>query len=204
MKLWWHPVSLMPWRVRIALAEKGLACDDEIIDLPGGASRTPEFLRLNPFGQAPVLQDGDLVIAESMAILEYIEETTPEPPLMPRAPAARARVRELMNWSTGPWMASWKRWVAPQSIGIPWSETVTRQGRDDLEAHLDVLARALDAGEWLAGDYSLADVCYAPLVIIAGRAGLSDAIEARPAVADWNRRLEGRPAIRQAMGPLLG
>lgn len=39
MKLYWHPVSLMPWRVRIALAEKGLACEDQVIDLPGGDRR---------------------------------------------------------------------------------------------------------------------------------------------------------------------
>lgn len=204
MKLWWHPVSLMPWRVRIVLAEKGLDCEDEMIDLPGGASHTAEFLKLNPFGQVPVFQDGDLVVSESMAILEYIEETRPEPRLMPGAPAARARVRELMSWSTGPWMASWKRWVAPQSIGIPWSEAVTAQGRGELEAHLDVLAAALKTSDWLAGDYSLADICYAPLVFIAGQAGLADAIEARPAVAAWNRRLGERPAVRQAMGPLLG
>ncbi|MCF8505289.1 MAG: glutathione S-transferase N-terminal domain-containing protein [Caulobacter sp.] len=51
MKLYWHPVSLMPWRVRIALAEKGLAYEEVVIDLPGGGSHQPEFLALNPSGR---------------------------------------------------------------------------------------------------------------------------------------------------------
>lgn len=119
MKLYWHPVSLMPWRVRIALAEKSLAYEEVIIDLPGGASHRPEFLVLNPFGQVPVLEDEGMTFAESTAILEYLEDKHPEPALMPPSAPARADVRQLMCWSNGPWMMSWKRgwrplhWVFP-------------------------------------------------------------------------------------------
>jgi glutathione S-transferase len=70
MKLYWHLFSVVPRRVRIALREKDLACEEIEVDLPGGALRQPEFRRLNPFGQVPVLEDGGLVIAESIAILE--------------------------------------------------------------------------------------------------------------------------------------
>lgn len=204
MKLYWHPVSLMPWRVRIALAEKGLSCEEEIVDLPGGASRQPAFLALNPFGQVPVLQDGGAVIAESTAILEYLEELVPEPRLMPAAPAARALVRQLMGWSTDTWPFSWKRWIAPQSIGIPPGPEVAARGRQELTAHLDVLAKRLAAADWLVDDYSLADICYAPLVVVAARAGLAEEIDARPAVAAWIDRLKARPAVREGMGMLLG
>jgi glutathione S-transferase len=204
LKLYWHPVSLMPWRVRIALAEKGLACDEEIIDLPGGASRQPAFLALNPFGQVPVLEDGDMVIAESSAILEYLEELKPDPPLMPATPAGRAVVRQLMGWSNDIWPFSWKRWIAPQSIGIPPGPEVSAQGRTELAAHLDVLERRLAGADWLVGDYSLADICYAPLVVVAGRAGLDDEIATRPAVAAWVERLGARPAVQAGMGMLLG
>ena len=58
MKLYWHPFSIFPRRVQIALREKGIACEEVQVDLPGGALREPEFRRLNPFGQVPVLQDG--------------------------------------------------------------------------------------------------------------------------------------------------
>ncbi len=204
MKLYWHPVSLMPWRVRIALAEKGLACEEEIIDLPGGASRRPAFLALNPFGQVPVLEDADLVLAESTAILEYLEEIRPEPPLMPAAPAARALVRQFMGWSNDTWPFSWKRWIAPHSLGIPPGPETAAQGRAELSAHLDVLEARLAERRWLVDDYSLADICYAPLVVVAARAGLDAEIAARPGVSAWTGRLAERPAVRTGMGMLLG
>lgn len=204
MKLYWHPVSLMPWRVRIALAEKGLDYEEVIIDLPGGASHRPDFLALNPFGQVPLLEDGGPALAESTAILEYLEETHPKPPLMPASPVARADVRQLMCWSNGPWMTSWKRWAAPASMGFADTPEVRAQGREELGQHLAMLAVRLDRTPWLAGDYSLADICYAPLLLVADRAGLSAEVSTRPDVAGWLARLRDRPAVQAAMGPFLG
>ncbi len=204
MKLYWHPVSLMPWRVKIALAEKGLTTEDVVIDLPGGAARTPEFLALNPFGQTPVLEDGDLVISESTAILEYLDERFPDPPLMPKTAAGRALARQYMGWSTDTWPFAWKRWVAPHSIGVPAGPEALQRGKAELSAHLDALARPLSTDDWLAGDYSLADICYAPLVLMASRFGLAEAIAERPPVARWYDRLMARPAVREGMAMLLG
>lgn len=204
MKLYWHPVSLMPWRVRIALAEKGLDYEEAVIDLPGGASHQPDFLALNPFGQVPVLEDDGRAFAESTAILEYLEETHPRPALMPASAAARADVRQLMCWSNGPWMLSWKRWMAPVSMGFPDTAEVRAQGREELGQHVAMLAARLDRSDWLAGDYSLADICYAPLAMIANGVGLSAEISALPSIAAWLDRLRRRPAIQAAMGPLLG
>ncbi len=200
MKLYWHPVSLMPWRVRIALAEKGLSYEEAIIDLPGGASHRPEFLALNPFGQVPVLEDDGRAFAESTAILEYLEEIRPEPALLPKSPSARAEVRQLMCWSNGPWMLSWKRWLAPASMGFPDTPEVRALGRDELEQHVRLLAARLETAPWLVGDYSLADICYAPLVLMADRTGLS----VGPDVGTWLDRLRARPAVQAAMGPVLG
>ncbi len=200
MKLYWHPVSLMPWRVRIALAEKGLAYEETIIDLPGGASHRPEFLALNPFGQVPVLEVDGRAFAESTAILEYLEEIRPEPALLPKSPSARAEVRQLMCWSNGPWMLSWKRWLAPASMGFPDTPEVRALGRDELEQHVRLLAARLETAPWLVGDYSLADICYAPLVLMADRTGLS----VGPDVGAWLDRLRARPAVQAAMGPVLG
>ena len=199
MKLYWHPFSVMPWRVLIALHEKNLPYQSVKIDVLTSEQRKPDFLKINPFGQIPVLEDQGLTIAESMAILEYLEERYPVPALMPTAAEARAKARQLMCWGTDYWLPAWKKWIAPQLSAEGWSDESVLEGRKELAAHLDVLESYLDKNEWLAGSYSLADICYAPLVMFLGRVGLEDEISTRPGVRDWVMRLGERPAVQEAM-----
>ncbi|MBM4247377.1 MAG: glutathione S-transferase family protein [Deltaproteobacteria bacterium] len=197
MKLYWHPFSVFPRRVRIVVREKGLACEEVLVDLPGGALRQPEFLRLNPFGQVPVLEDGTLVIAESVAILEYLEDRHPTLPLLPADAAARARARELMLWSGDYLAPAWKAVLAPLfSPSVQSDDPSVRCGREALARYLDVLEARLGDAPWLVGDYSLADVCHAPFVTVLGPAGEGDVVQARPRVAAWIERLAARPAVR--------
>ncbi len=198
MKLYWHPFSIFPRRVRIALREKGIAYEEVQIDLPGGAHRGEEFRRLNPFGQVPVLQDGDLVIAESIAILEYLEERYPRPALLPSKAADRAIVRQYMLCSGDYLAPAWKAWVAPRfSPDVRPDDPSVEQGRAAIAAHLDVLATRVQTAAWLVSDYSLADICYAPLVTVLDLVGLGDDVRARPAVHAWIERLAARPAVRE-------
>ncbi len=97
MKLHHYYRSSASYRVRIALSLKGLAYDTVAIDLKPAvnAQRSAQFLRLNPEGLVPVLEDGAVTLTQSLAIIEYLDETHPQPPLLPRAPEARARVRGL-------------------------------------------------------------------------------------------------------------
>jgi glutathione S-transferase len=204
VRLYWHPLSIIPWRVRIALREKGLACEEMKVDVYSSPRRSAEFLALNPFGQIPVLEDEGLVIAESIAILEYLEERHPSPSLMPADVAARATARQLMCWSTDYWPPAWKKWIAPRLPGATWTDDSVREGRDEIAAHLDVLEPYLAKQEWLAGSYSLADICYAPLVLVLDRVGLADELSARPNVSRWVDRLRDRPAVREATMPVSG
>jgi maleylpyruvate isomerase len=97
VKLYGFFRSSASYRARIALNLKGLEYESIEVDLRAGASaqRSAQFLALNPEGLVPVLVDGASVISQSLAIAEYLEETHPAPPLLPRAPAERARVRAL-------------------------------------------------------------------------------------------------------------
>ncbi len=96
MILYGHALSSASYRVRIALNLKGLEVTTVPVHLRRGEQRQPEFLQLNSQGFVPALRldDGE-VLTQSMAIIEYLEETHPQPRLLPDAPKARARVRGL-------------------------------------------------------------------------------------------------------------
>jgi len=97
VKLYGYFRSSATYRVRIALNLKGLPWEAVLIDLrpPASAQQTPEFRALNPQGLIPVLTDGAHTLTQSLAIIEYLEETHPSPPLLPRSPHERAEVRAL-------------------------------------------------------------------------------------------------------------
>lgn len=96
MKLYQLPYSHHCAKVRITLLEKGLA--HELPPLPGGSTRSPEFLAMSPLGKVPVLVAGDLVVAESEVIVEYLEEIAPTPAMLPRGASARAQSRGLTRF----------------------------------------------------------------------------------------------------------
>jgi maleylacetoacetate isomerase/maleylpyruvate isomerase len=89
--------SSAAYRVRIALNLKGLAFDSVPVHLTrgGGEQFKPDYRELNPQALVPVLQDGARHLTQSLAIIEYLDETRPHPPLLPATPAERARVRAL-------------------------------------------------------------------------------------------------------------
>jgi glutathione S-transferase len=85
-----------PRKLRVYLAEKGLSFPIEQVDITKGEQRSPDFLAKNPMGSLPVLElDDGSCLTESLAIIEYLEELHPEPPMIGTEPLERARVREL-------------------------------------------------------------------------------------------------------------
>jgi len=94
LELWHATHSTCSQKVRLCLAEKGLAWKSHFVDLRRFRHLEPEFLALNPDAMVPVLKDGGRVIRESMVINEYLEDAYPEPSLRPRDPSRRAHMRE--------------------------------------------------------------------------------------------------------------
>ena len=85
--------SSAAYRARIALAWKGIDYEVRPVDIRAGAHREAAYLSVNPQGLLPYLIDGDVALSQSLAIIEYLEELYPEPALLPKTPAARAKVR---------------------------------------------------------------------------------------------------------------
>jgi maleylpyruvate isomerase len=96
MVLYGYALSSASYRVRIALALKGLEVTSAPVNLRAGEQRLEGFLQINSQGFVPALAlDDGAVLTQSVAIIEYLEETHPEPPLLPKTPVARARVRSI-------------------------------------------------------------------------------------------------------------
>jgi len=95
VKLYTYFRSSAAFRVRIALNLKGLAYEPAFVHLAKGEHRKPEYGALNPQALVPTLEDAGRLLTQSLAIMEYLEETHPQPPLLPKDPFARARARSL-------------------------------------------------------------------------------------------------------------
>jgi maleylacetoacetate isomerase len=178
MKLYTFFRSSAAYRVRIALAVKGIAYETIPIHLrrAGGEQHSASYLASNPQGLVPALDVGQAVLAQSLAIIEYLEETQPLPPLLPRDPLARAQVRaialhvacdihplnnlrvlEYLRGPLGQGDAAVQRWYEH------WIAT----GLGGLEL---LAQRHSAAGRHLFGDsLTLADVCLVPQMYNARR-----------------------------------
>jgi len=97
MKLYMHPVSTAARPVRLLIAENGIACEEEMVDILAGAHYQEPYASLNPNRLVPMLEDGDLRLTESSAILKYLADKY-NLPSYPKDLKERAKVNEMMDW----------------------------------------------------------------------------------------------------------
>jgi len=162
--------SLATFRVRIALNLKGITPDEVIdINLMQGKQREEAFAKINPMKALPALiEDDGTVLFESLAILEYLDETHPDPPLLPKQPKARARVRSLAQiiaCDTHPLIVPRVREYLAHEYKVDepgvqkWGQHWHLEALRALEANL---AGSPQTGRYCQGDQiSIADICLA-------------------------------------------
>lgn len=162
--------SSCSWRVRIALVLKGINYETVPIDLikDGGQQFSEEFRALNPMMQVPTLKIDGLILGQSLAIIEYLEETRPTPRLLPQDPKKRASVRMISDLIAGGIQPLQNLSVLKQ-VGeqnqLPWAQKVISSGFKALEQILQSTA-----GKYCVGDeVSMADLCLVPQVANAER-----------------------------------
>ena len=176
MKLHGYFRSSAAFRVRIALNLKGLDYDQASIHLRRGEQRAPDYLKLNPQALVPALVDGDLVLTQSLATIEYLDETYPNLPLLPNTPEGRARVRALAqivaceihplgNLRVLQYLA--KELKQDEPAVQRWFNHWIALGFGAFES---LIAGHLETGRFCHGDQpTLADICLVPQVFNAKR-----------------------------------
>ena len=180
-RLYHYPLSPFSRKVRLCLAEKKI--EVELVE-ERYWEQSPEFLRRNPAGTIPVLKHGNLMMSDSQAICEYLEETNPTPPLMPRDPEGRYEVRRLVAWFDGKFNEEVTTKLLGERVfrkvmanGYPDSANV-KAGAKAIKFHLDYMAWLLDKRRWLAGnEMTMAD--FAAAAHLSCLDYISD--------VDWNR-----------------
>ena len=205
MRVLFHTI-LSPFsrKVRIALGEKGLDFD---LMAERVWERREAFLALNPAGQVPVLVEPDgLVLCDSAAICEYLDEVHPARPLLGSTPAGRAEVRRITAWFVQKFQAEvtqnlvWER-VTKRLMGLGEPDSACiRAGLQNINYHLSYITYLSEERRWLAGDdFSLADIAAAAQLSCLDYVG-DVPWEDHPDAKDWYARVKSRPSFR----PLLG
>jgi len=178
-ELYDYPLSSSAARVRIALAYKGLDYRSVPLDLKRGAQREADFRALNPQGLVPAYSDGQILLTQSLAIIEYLEELHPTPALLPASPVERARARQFAQMIASDMQPLLGLRVmgmlrAAHNVDVRgrtrWFQHWLNEGLDALELWLT----ARDSpGRYCVGDApSIADVCLVPQLEVARRVGL--------------------------------
>lgn len=183
-------------RTKIALHEKGLAYDRVTLDLAKKDQKRPEFLKLNPYGKVPVLDDDGKVLFESCIINEYLDEKYPNPPLMPEDPYLRGRGRVLvdygLNYMHEPYWALRAEMLKPESER---KATVMEEKRQALRHLLQYLEAALADKRYFLGEMSLTDIDLLPRFLRMESYGALPAA-ALPRLGDWLQKMKERPSVR--------
>jgi len=203
MILYSGPLSMFGAKAQIALIEKGI--DFELVMVPydrdhGYEPRHPEVLRVNPKRQVPVLIDGDVEIFDSTLIFEYLEDAQPAPPLWPRDLAARATARLLEMKSDEVYFPHVIRLMGLQDRPDDPAAVAARHGASRYCAEME--ARLVDR-EWLAGDYTFADIAFYMAALFGERMGAVLGPET-PKLLAWRDRMTSRPAIMTVVSAMVG
>jgi maleylpyruvate isomerase len=176
MKLHGYFRSSASYRVRIALNLKGLSAEHLPHHLRKGEQCAPAYLAINPQGLVPTLENEDAVLTQSLAIIEWLDETHPEPPLLPKDPLHRAKVRAFamaLACDTHP-VQNLKVLARLRQLGLAeekvteWAAWANREGLTACETLI-----AGEAGPFCFGDQpTIADLCLVPQLANARRFGV--------------------------------
>jgi glutathione S-transferase len=183
-------------RVKIALHEKGLAYERVTLDLAKKEQKRPEFLKLNPYGKVPVINDNGQILFESCIINEYLNEQYPNPPLMPKDPYLRGRGRVLVDYALNylhePYWALRGEMLKRESER---NIAIMEEKRHILRNLLQYLEEALGDKSYFLGEISLTDIDVLPRFLRMESYGALPT-PSLPRIGAWLQRMKERPSVK--------
>jgi len=187
-------------RVKIVLAEKGLAWESIWVKLGKMEQKSPEHLQRNPYGKIPVIDDDGKLLFESCIINEYLDEKYPNPPLQPKDPYLRARGKILvdyfLNYLHEPYWAL--RGEMIKKYEAERDQKIVSETRSEVTARLQYLEEALGDKPFFLGDYSLTDIAMLPRFPRLQQYGVLPNT-ALPKLTAWFERMKQRPAVQAVL-----
>jgi len=202
MKLYSGSLSMFGAKAQIALHEKGVAFELEMVPFEMGhlyEPKHPEVERINPKRQVPVLVHGELEIFDSTQIFEYLEDVAPSPPLWPPGAAARARARLIEHKSDEIYFPHIIRLMGLQDR---LDEPAAISARDSAARFYHEIERELVDREYLAQSFSFADIAFYMAQFFGERMGVP-LIESTPLLLAWRDRVSHRRAVRAVLLPMV-
>jgi glutathione S-transferase len=212
--LYWGSGSPFSWRVLLALQFKGLPYDSQMLHFDKQEHQSPQMLKMNPRGRVPVLKDDDYVVFESVAILYYLDEKYPDPPIFGRTPEEAGVIMRVI--------CEFQAYQEPslQKVVSAIFENEVAEDVDVLTDAMHVVGREartiegrLSKEEWVVGaGYSAIDMVIFPWIQLLRRAlnrPAAAALSARflpmernyPALARWIKRIESLPGYENTYPP---
>lgn len=178
-------------RTKITLHEKGLAYDRVTLDLAKKDQKRTEFLKLNPYGKVPVINDAGKILFESCIINEYLDEKYPNPPLMPKDPYLRGRGRVLVE----PYWALRGEMLKKESER---NAAVVEEKHHALRHLLQYLEEALGDKPYFLGEMSLTDIDLLPRFLRMESYGAIPT-PSLPRLTAWLQRMKERPSVKSIL-----
>jgi glutathione S-transferase len=190
MKLYNVAYSGNSYKVRLLLAHLGVPCEIVEVDILKGESRTAQFLKINPNGRTPVLDDNGFILAESNAILAYLAKGTKY------LPEDREKFGLIFQWmffeqySHEPFLATSRFWLQHKPDS-PEKTALLASRRAGGEAALKIMEDHLSKNDFFVGDYSIADIALFAYTHVADEGGFP--LEDLPKIRAWIERIKAQP-----------
>jgi glutathione S-transferase len=195
IKLYHSPPSTNSRKVRIALLEKGLEFERVPIDLGKKEQKNPDYLKIHPFGQVPALDDEGFVVYDSTIINEYLEDEYPYPPLLPKDSDGRARARLMEDFRDNYFNTACIQIMRESRKPEGERDAKVIDGaKAEIAKCIDRIEKELEGKEYLAGDFSLADIAFMANLDALERLGVAVDPKYRNTAA-WIARLKARPSF---------